>query len=326
MLPVIDLHCDLLAYLAKDESGDPNNTDAIGCAIPHLKAGGVKLQVCALFSTTREGSTEFGWKQAEIYRDLLDREVVKAWQPGQDWEEALADDAVYVLPSIESGSVFAEENESIEQALYRFEIICAKVGKPLYLTMTHHTANRFGGGNNTELGLQPDGAALLEYLDKRNIAIDLSHTSNLLAHELFKYIAGRKLEIPLIASHSNFREIVGHVRNLPDSYAEYLFKKDGIMGINFVRDFVGPDDHNMLIEHFRYGHQMGARMAFGMDYFPPGLMPPEMDYRLPFFHPEHANAGLVPGILKQLSEFMNEEELAALAHGNALAFLRRLGF
>lgn len=325
MLPVIDLHCDLLTYLAMDEQGDPFDENAIGCAVPHLKAGGVRLQVLALFALTQEGSSKFGWKQAEIYRELIEKGVFKAWQPGQDWEEVLRDDAVYVLPAIESASVFSEEKESINEALYRFEIICGKVGKPLYLTMTHHSANRFGGGNNTSLGLQPDGAALLEYLDKRQIAIDLSHTSDLLAHEIFKYIAGRKLEIPLIASHSNFRAVLEHVRNLPDSYAEYLFKKDGIMGLNFVRDFVGPDDPDMLYAHFRHGQQMGAPMAFGADYFPPDLMPPEFKFREPFFHPEHNSASKLPEIMDRLSAFMSADELAALAHGNALRFLRRLG-
>lgn len=324
MFPIIDLHCDLLGYLAFKEGSTPNDVDEIGCALPHLRAGGVKLQVCALFALTEEGSTEWGMKQGDIYRDLVRDEVVRPWTKDLVWDEIAEDEHIYVLPAIENASNFAEENEKIEQALYRMEILMGKVGKPLYITITHHAENRFGGGNMTKVGLKPDGAVLLEYLDKRDIAIDLSHTSDLFAHEIFKYISARELEIPLIASHSNFRSIHVHARNLDQGYADYLFKKDGIMGLNFVSDFVGPKPET-LIEHFHHGHKTGARMAFAADYFAPSLMPEE--YRRPmYFHPPHEDARCYPEIQKSLGAFMNEDELKAVCHGNALSFMRRLGF
>ena len=59
--PVIDLHCDLLTYLTR-----PNTTiyktEDVGCAIPYLKEGNVKLQIMAIFAPTEEKSHEFGLK------------------------------------------------------------------------------------------------------------------------------------------------------------------------------------------------------------------------------------------------------------------------
>ncbi len=327
MYPVIDLHCDLLSYLATVEGSTVNDTEAIGCALPHLRAGGVKLQVCALFSLTMPGSTDFGLRQAEIFQELIASGVFKTWEmQSTTWEKVLADDAIYIIPAIESASVFAEEDEAPEKSLYRMEILMGKIGKPLYISLTHNTLNRFGGGNMTQSGLQPDGGLLLEYLDKRDIAIDLSHTSPALAHEIFKFIAAQDLEIPLIASHSNFQSLALHPRNLPDPYVEYLIKKGGIQGINFVKDFIGESDPENLYEHFRYGRNMGARMAFSGDFFAPEIIPPDMVNPNGYFFPQYEDASVYPDILKRLTEFMDEEELKALSYGNALDFMRRLRY
>lgn len=327
MYPIIDLHCDLLSYLEAKEGSSHNDTEGIGCALPHLQAGGVKLQVCALYCATEPGSSEKGMRQGEIYQDLLERGVFKAWQMRDTtWEKIMADDSIYVIPAIESASVFAEEDERPEKALYRFELLMGKIGKPLYISLTHHSANRFGGGNMTKTGLEPDGGLLLEYLDKRDIAVDLSHTSALLAHQIFKYIASRELEIPLIASHSNFQTITAHPRNLPDPYVEYLIKKEGIQGINFIKDFVGPEDSEMLYEHFRHGQKMGAKMSFAGDFFAPSTLPPQYVNPDGYFFPEYSNASVYPVILERLSEFMTEDELKDLSYRNALSFLKELRF
>ncbi len=326
MYPIIDLHCDLLSYLEAVEGSTFNDTEGIGCALPHLKAGGVKLQVCALYAATRPGSSEKGMRQGDIFQELVASGEFKPWEMrNTTWEKVLADDAIYVVPAIESASVFSEEEERPEKALYRLELLMGKIGKPLYISLTHHSANRFGGGNLTNIGLEPDGGLLLEYLDKRDIAVDLSHTSALLAHQVFKYISARKLEIPLIASHSNFQAITPHVRNLPDPYVEYLMQKDGIQGINFIKDFVG-EDSDMLYTHFRHGQKMGARMAFAGDFFAPATMPPEFINPNGYFFPEYNDASVYPKILERLSEFMTEDELKDLSYRNALAFMKRLRF
>jgi len=46
----------------------------------------------------------------------------------------------------------------------------------------------------------------------KQIPIDLSHTSDLLAEGILNHIDSQKLEIPVIASHSNFRAIWNHRR------------------------------------------------------------------------------------------------------------------
>ena len=241
--------------------------------------------------------------------------------------ELLADDdVIYAIPSLESASSFAEEKEALSRSLARLEQLMALVGRPLYISLTHHPENRFGGGNKTKnIGLKPDGKVLLEYLSGRGIAIDLSHTSDSLAHGIIDHIEAKSLDLRLMASHSNFREVQDHNRNLPDELALELLKRKGILGINFVRDFMGPDDPNKLFEHVRKGLDlgMGDCLAWGADFFPPSLLPAEMrEYRDPIFHPEHEDASKYPGLLQQLETEAPSLDQVKFCWGNALRFLQ----
>jgi len=57
-LPIIDLHCDLLLYLATEPNATYHDIEGIGATLPYFKKGNVKLQVMAAFAPTKEGSVE----------------------------------------------------------------------------------------------------------------------------------------------------------------------------------------------------------------------------------------------------------------------------
>ena len=52
-VPVFDLHCDLLSYLAFAKNGSPMNEDDIGAAIPHLQRGHVTVSYTHLTLPTK---------------------------------------------------------------------------------------------------------------------------------------------------------------------------------------------------------------------------------------------------------------------------------
>jgi microsomal dipeptidase-like Zn-dependent dipeptidase len=70
-LPVADLHCDLLSFMAKVPKADPFDPDQIACAFPWLKAGGVRAQVMAIYTDVHSGSMELASQQAAIFVQLL---------------------------------------------------------------------------------------------------------------------------------------------------------------------------------------------------------------------------------------------------------------
>ncbi|MFQ5674338.1 MAG: dipeptidase [bacterium] len=323
--PVIDLHCDLLAYLAETPDATPMDTGEIGCAVPFLREGNVKLQVMAMYSPVEKGSSEFALQESQIFQKMV--------HENGDWQPLTAPEELAVLPelekigmvaAIENAAGFCEEDDDLKAGFGKLQQIISNVGRVLYITMTHHTENRFGGGNLTRVGLKEDGRSLLDYLDGRRIAVDFSHTSDFLADGILNHIDRKNLDIPILASHSNFRYIWNHPRNLPDEIAREIIKRKGIIGINFVRAFVNDKHPDALFDHIQYGLDLGAEalLAFGADFFSTASHPDQS--RLPFFHPEHENAGKYPEILQALEERMPRAQIAGLAFKNALGFMQRV--
>lgn len=323
-LPVIDLHCDLLHYLAHFPGASIDKAAEIGVALPHLQAGHVRLQVLAMFTMTQPGSVASAARQSQIYADLVKEGRLVSGRSVSEIESALTGAAPAVVAAIESASGLCEEHEPITLAFERLESILDKVGRLLYISFTHHTENRFGGGNfSNNVGLKPDGMSLLDYLNGKEICVDLSHSSDALAEEIFNYVSKYRLDIPIIASHSNFRPLHPHVRNLPDELADEIIQQGGIIGLNVLRDYIHPTDHRQFFEHILYGLQRAPQsLAFGADYFCT-LNFPDKD-RFPLFYRELEDASCYPYILDEMRKQVGEEALRGLAYENVMRFLKRI--
>jgi microsomal dipeptidase-like Zn-dependent dipeptidase len=318
---ITDLHCDLLLYLAKAPGASILATEDIGVTLPYLLKGNVKHQVLAIFATTGAESVHWGELQLQAYQDLLQQSPFFALTDSKQLDQPVKDQ-IGVTLAIENASILATEEESLETAFARLDNIL-NIGKRLfYITITHHTENRFGGGNYSTVGLKPDGEALLDYMAEKDIPVDLSHTSDAMAYDIINYIDKKRYDLAVIASHSNFRILRNHSRNLPSELVVEIVNRNGLIGANFLRLFLDGDQPSSLLEHIRYGLANAPKcMAFGADFFYRlGIPAPE---RQPLFFPEYEDAGQYPKILQQLNELgVTEQELKALAHGNAERFIR----
>lgn len=322
-IPVIDLHCDLLSYLTLPNS-DINNTEDIGVALPYLKAGQVKLQVMAIFAATEINSHNFGLKQSEIFRDL-DKDSSDFYKfKKADLKNFGANEKVGMLASLESASAFCNEVITLKEGFQNLEKIITNVGDLFYISLTHHSENRFGGGNYATAGLKEDGKSLLDYINGKKISVDLSHTSDALAYGILEYIAKNNLEIPIMASHSNYRAVYDHRRNLPDDIAQEIITQKGLIGLNFLRDFVNPDKVDALGDHLEYGLKIGARdaVAYGADYFYTNGMADRS--RIPFYNKAIENASCYPNLNTEFSEKLGNEIVKQLSYENALNYIKRV--
>lgn len=327
-LPIADLHCDLLVYLSDVPGSAIDNVAEIGCALPALTQGNVRLQTMAIYCATAPGSTQYARLQAEIFRKLADDEhsCLRAVTDAASLQSALHGKGdIGMVAAIENASGFCEEDEPLEDGFKKLEKIIESVGQLLYISLTHHLGNRFGGGNSTTQGITRDGHMLLDYLHGRRIAVDLSHTSDALAYDILEHIDRERLDIPLMASHSNFRQVWEHNRNLPDELAQEIIRRQGLIGINFLRAFVNTEQPDALVQHILYGFEQGAAEAicFGADYFYT-LGSSDMS-RVPYYFKEHQQASTsYTYLLQQLKEHLSEEQLQKLAHGNAQRFIERI--
>jgi membrane dipeptidase len=94
---------------------------------------------------------------------------------------------------------------------------------------------RYAGGNAAPGPLTPDGTKLVKQLDQLSIIHDASHLAEQSFWQLLDVSSG-----PVMASHSNCREIVPGDRQLSDEMIRAIANRGGIIGINFYDKFLIP--------------------------------------------------------------------------------------
>ena len=312
----LDLHCDLTAYLLQPNSS-PNGD--VRCSVDKLFAGNVKMQVMAFYSATEKGSVDEVKEQLKHYRNLLNLPGVYEFSP----EKAELKDGLGIIAAVENASGLCEEDQPIVDAFKNLDWLSSQA-KIMYVGLTHHLENRFGGGNFTQAGLKDDGKRLIEFLDGRKIAIDLSHTSDQLAYGILNFIDQHHLDIPVLASHSNMRAVFDHNRNLPDELVTEIVNRGGLIGLNFVKYFINPENHNEIYRHIEHAVKLGAEdhLCFGADFFD-DKSHPEQD-RYPFFFPEFGDSTAYSTINSRISELFSDELKEKISHRNALSYFKRL--
>lgn len=85
-------------------------------------------------------------------------------------------------------------------------------------------------------GLTPAGRELITKASEMGIILDVSHLSDKSTAELLEITP-----YPVIATHSNFREICSHPRNLPRELASKIVARGGVIGLNLCPPFVTDD-------------------------------------------------------------------------------------
>ncbi len=307
-MKVADLHCDLLSYLAEDD-GRTAHDPVSRASIPLLKEGGVGFQTLAIFTKTEKTSVQQGIKQAEVFFQMSKKYPVFGSE-------------IKTMVSIENASGFCDETEQLSRGLERLEGWLEKAGRIAYISLTWNEENRFGGGNATKVGLKKDGQQLMKWMSGKKIAIDLSHTSDRLAEEILK--ACENLDIIPIASHSNFRKIADHPRNLPDHLAKEIGARGGVIGLNFVRVFLGKHGPEDFIRQVEHADKLGLldHFCFGADFFADHVLPPELQYLMPMFNSGFDNASCYPKVIGLLEKHLPHAIVEKIAYKNLTEFLK----
>lgn len=323
---IADLHCDLLVYL---NGGGERNAHDTGsrCSIPQLRAGNVNLQILPAFVVTGNNSSCEGMSQVEIFQKLPEMHPETFTIIREKNDISSTKDKISTILAFENAAGFCSEDEPLEKGWERLKQLERKSLKVAYISMTWNEENRFGGGALTMVGLKPDGEKLLDFLHGRKTAIDLSHASDPLAEQILNYITKKNLAIPVIASHSNFRAVIHAPRNLPDAIAKEILRRKGVIGLNFVKPFVGEDPSRYFVEQLEYGLKLGGedQLCLGADFFfvediPIERRKKEEDY----FFTSYNDASCYPNVigLWRQSSMVSEKLLDKITHLNLHQFLQ----
>jgi membrane dipeptidase len=115
----------------------------------------------------------------------------------------------------------------------------------------HYGAGRYAGGTSTELGLTPEGLALLREMARHGIILDLTHLSDEAFWQALKHFDGR-----VLASHNNCRALVPHQRQFDDRQIRAIIDRNGVIGAAFDNWMIRPgwvrgvkDNEHVIIEH-----------------------------------------------------------------------------
>lgn len=286
-----DLHCDLLCYLAGGSQRTPFDLQA-RCALPQLKQAGLKLQTLAIFSETKKHSALEGMAQVAAFQQLVQNYPDQVYAVKKNFSLERAQ--IGLTLAIENASTLCEEKEPLDLLFDRIAYIEKQVAKIAYISLTWNEENRFGGGAHAPGMLKSDGKRLLEYLNQKRIAVDLSHASDPLAEGILNELERAGYHIPVLASHSNFRAITPVARNLPDYLIKEIERRKGIIGFNFYKAFVG--DHSRdFARHLEYAlqHFSPEMLCLGADFFYDEDLPPQQRKRPDdLYFPETCHAGI----------------------------------
>ena len=107
-----------------------------------------------------------------------------------------------------------------------------------WMLMAYNEANRVGGGcQSPDTGLTDFGRAVIAEMERVGMQVCVSHTGHQTARDVLR-VATR----PVIFSHSNCAALHPHPRNIPDELIRACAASGGVVGINGVGIFLGPND------------------------------------------------------------------------------------
>ena len=256
----IDMHCDTLSGILMGERG--GNRDAkhmslikngLCVDVERLGRAGADAQFFACFVNAadygdgKEEQGKAGKYQAEIfsltetvweraYQDVLsmiDRahsEECDRFRIAQRAEDLTAREGRTAgILTVEEGGVLNGKLERLGELYDR--------GVRL-ITLTWNYENDIGSPNSRERsvmerGLTPFGREVLEAMNGYGMLIDVSHLSDGGFWDCIRYSRA-----PIVASHSNCRELCAHPRNLTDEMLRALGENGGVAGLNFYSAFL----------------------------------------------------------------------------------------
>ena len=106
---------------------------------------------------------------------------------------------------------------------------------------------RYSGGTGAPGGLTELGRRLLKAMRRKGVILDLSHMAQEAVDDAFKMWRG-----PIMASHSNSRDLVPGDRQVTDETVAEVARRGGIVGVSFYKDHLRKSGRATLDDVVRH--------------------------------------------------------------------------
>ena len=249
---IVDTHCDSLLRVNSEN----------GLVNPHnISNKHPQLQLFAEFVPAKGMPAEYRMRQIFHYLDIYIAETQRLdILPVRDCQElnyAIEHGQNASILAIEGGGgLFAGSDEL--DTLYRMGL---RVMGLCWDTNELATS----AWDEVDNGLTEEGKRMVDQLSSYGIIIDVSHLSDRSFYDVLERTA-----YPVIATHSNFRDICASPRNLTLDMAKRIATRGGIIGLNIYPAFLndsGKADKSDILRHVDYAlEKLGEDvLCFGCD-------------------------------------------------------------
>ncbi len=248
---VLDAHTDTLQRPVMDgvdlSVRSSDETMAERADLPRYAEGGVDAQIFAVWVDTiylPHHAARRALQQIDAFHRVLEKhpDRVGLARTGQDVRELAAAGRFAMLLSIEGGDAI-QNDTGILRAYHRLGA-CS-------MTLCHSRTTDWVDSSTDEPrwnGLNDFGRDVIAEMNRLGMAVDVSHTSDQAVRDVLD-----ASERPVIASHSNCRELCDHARNLSDDLIKSIAERGGVIGINFYSAFVDQT----YLDAYRDTHEDG---------------------------------------------------------------------
>lgn len=310
MNPYIDLHSDTITMLHYPKENLEHNRRMV--SIAEMRKGNTLVQCFSAFVPTGFYPKPFRnfltWRRFCYLADKKDRLLKlhsKELCPvlsAEDIQKCRENGRIGVVFTIEDAGVAGNRLERLTEA-YRRGVRIAS------LIWNHENTLGFPNSPRADMmqrGLKPFGMEAVEKMNELGIVADVSHLSDGGFWDVI-----RTSKRPVIASHSNSREMTNHPRNLSDEMIRALAEKGGVMGLNFAPAFLQEQGKESriadMVRHILHIRKVGGSgvLALGSDF--DGITG-KLEINTPAKLPQLADA------LKKAG--LTESELEAMWSGN----------
>ena len=254
---IFDAHCDTASYLADKPWSfrrSPAHLD-----LKKIGQGGLKAQVFAIWVDPLFAPDRALKRGLKVLRAMED----KVFAPGlaakvtsvAEMDEAVAGGKLAAWLFLEGGHI-------IENSLEVLDVFRSLGVRGMTLT---HGKNVDWADSSTDepscRGLTALGRSIVVRMARTGMAIDVSHVSDATARAVLQAVS-----VPVLASHSNSRELCAVPRNLPDDLVRAIAARRGFIGVNFHPAFIQRRVYDQIEANFKgYEKEIKARTRGRLD-------------------------------------------------------------
>lgn len=306
---VVDGHCDSISLLRDGESHLVNEYN--------FSKKYPQLQFVALFCGGHGQTEEDSYRLAMRYlghfsiEKETEKDLFVQVRTYGEIEKAFAEGRHAVLLTEEGGSC-VRGSVKIFDDIYAAGI---RIFGLAWLSNGLAKSNRIADGE-TDDGLTSFGREIVEEGNRIGMIFDVSHLSDRSFYDVVG-LAAR----PPVATHSNFRAVCGHSRNLTDDMAKKIAARGGVIGLNLYPPFISDDPEKRTLEglflQLEYGLDLVGEDCIGFGFDIDGV---DGDYPPPLDTSSSIHDRVIDAMI---SRGYSDTLIGKISSGNWLSYLKK---